>query len=175
MAGIAADELLRLAASRELGQRTSAVARWWSAPHASAAERRAGRGIPGPPRLEIGSLFACELLVGNRRLLEEQGIGLPRKLLALLDRLDAAGQTVLLVSLNGRVLGGSVLATGCVSRPATPSTSCWLGVLRMVMLTGDRPAAVRHRGRRHWPGGHHAARRPRTRRRFWNTANPRGR
>jgi len=92
-----------------------------------------------------GRLSAGQVLVGNRRLLEEQGIALTADTLALIERLDAAGQTVLLVSLNGRVVGG----LGARDRVREEARTILdelrlLGIERLVMLTGDRPAVARH-------------------------------
>ncbi len=53
---------------------------------------------------------AAAVVVGNRRLLEEQGVTVPPAALALLERLDADGQTALLVARDGRVLGAVVRA-----------------------------------------------------------------
>src|SRR5581483_7814067 len=84
------------------------------------------------------------ILVGTRRLLEEQGLTLPPEALAALDRLDAAGQTPLLVAREGRVLG----ALGARDRPR-PEAAGILAELReagidpIILLTGDRTAPAR--------------------------------
>src|SRR5205823_6627051 len=45
------------------------------------------------------------IVVGTRRLLEEQGVDIPPEAIELLERLDAGGQTALLVARGGLVLG----------------------------------------------------------------------
>jgi Cu+-exporting ATPase len=84
------------------------------------------------------------VVVGNRRLLEEQGIELAPDIQALLERLDEAGQTVLLVARAGRVLG----AIGARDRVRPEARGVLadlrdLGITDLAMLTGDRAAAAR--------------------------------
>jgi Cu+-exporting ATPase len=83
------------------------------------------------------------LIVGNRRLLEEQGVVLPAEAQALLERLDAAGQTVLLVARQGRVLG----VIGARDRLRSEAASVLqelraLGIHDIALLTGDRAAVA---------------------------------
>src|SRR5262249_35396608 len=111
--GVTEDELLRLAAavetpsehpiarlivaeaSRRLGGAGQAPR-----PHETVEDFRARPGGGGRGRLG-GDL----VLAGNRRLLEEEGVALTPEALALLDQLDATGQSALLVARAGRVLG----------------------------------------------------------------------
>jgi Cu+-exporting ATPase len=84
------------------------------------------------------------LLVGNKRLLEEQGLTLPPEAQATLERLDAAGHTVLFVARQGRLLGA--LAARDRLRPEAASVLAelrTLGIADMALLTGDRLAAAR--------------------------------
>ncbi len=84
------------------------------------------------------------LLVGSRRLLEEQGVAIPAVALDMLDRLDAAGQTPLLVARDGRVLGA--LGARDRLRPDAAAVLAELrqsGVESIALLTGDRTAAAR--------------------------------
>ena len=139
------DELLRLAASAEQQSEH---------PLARLLVQEAGRrGLALDPVEEFlahpGSgvsvtLPSGRLLVGNKRLLEEQGVDLPLEAVALLDRLDAAGQTVLLVCRDGQVLG----AVGARDRVRAGAKEVIedlrrLGVVYVAMLTGDRPAVAR--------------------------------
>lgn len=83
------------------------------------------------------------VLVGTRRMLEDLGVALPASVQPLIDHLDAAGQTVLLVASNGQVLG----AIGARDR-ARPEAHAVIAELRqldiepIVLLTGDRAAAA---------------------------------
>jgi Cu+-exporting ATPase len=87
----------------------------------------------------------ANLLVGTRRLLEEQNIAVPAEAQALLERLDAAGQTPLLVARDGRVLG----AIGARDR-VRPEAAEVLKELRNIdiqdiaLLTGDRRATAQN-------------------------------
>ena len=89
-------------------------------------------------------IAAGVVVVGNRRLLEEHGLSLSPEALALLERMDADGQTALLVALNGKVLG----AIGARDK-ARAEAAAMLGELRglgiadMALLTGDRAAPAK--------------------------------
>jgi Cu+-exporting ATPase len=91
-----------------------------------------------------GKTSEGELLVGNRRLLEEKGIIIGEEVRALLERLDLVGQSALLVCRDGAVLG----AIGARDRVRTDAPGVLqelaaLGVTRLAMLTGDRLAVAR--------------------------------
>jgi Cu+-exporting ATPase len=84
---------------------------------------------------------AGAVVVGNLRLLEEQGIAVPPEALALLERLDADGQTALLIARGGRVLG----AVGARDEARAEAAAVLgelrgLGIAEMALLTGDRTA-----------------------------------
>jgi Cu+-exporting ATPase len=86
---------------------------------------------------------AGQILVGTRRLLEEQGIAVPAEAAALLDQLDASGQTALLVARNGLVLG----ALGARDRLRAEAAEVVaelrkLGIGEIALVTGDRRAAA---------------------------------
>jgi Cu+-exporting ATPase len=142
--GASEEELLRAAAGAEQ-QSEHPLARL-------VLQEAARRGITPEPVQEFQAhpgagvtarTEAGVVLVGNRRLLEEQGVTLPAEVQALLERLDGAGQTVLLVARDGRVLG----AVGARDR-VRPETAEVLRELRalgindVALLTGDRTAAA---------------------------------
>jgi Cu+-exporting ATPase len=82
---------------------------------------------------------AAALLVGNRRLLDEQGVAVSAEAEQVLTRLEADGQTVLLVASNGRLLG----AIGARDRLRIEARSVieelrTLGIADIAILTGDR-------------------------------------
>jgi Cu+-exporting ATPase len=84
------------------------------------------------------------VIVGNKRLLEERGLALPDEARTALERLDAAGNTVLFVARQGRVLG----ALGARDRLRPEAANVLselrtLGVADIALLTGDRAAAAR--------------------------------
>jgi Cu+-exporting ATPase len=83
------------------------------------------------------------ILVGTSRLLEEQGITMPDHARAVLEQLDAAGQTALLVAHDGVVLG----AIGARDRVRAEAAEVLqelqrLGIRDIVLLSGDRKAAA---------------------------------
>ncbi len=83
------------------------------------------------------------VIVGNRRLLEEQGITLPAEVAALLERFDATGQTALLVVRDGIVLGAIGVRDHLrVEAAEVLAQLRGLGIQRIALLTGDRPAAA---------------------------------
>jgi heavy metal translocating P-type ATPase len=143
--GVDADDLLRAAATANQGSEHP-LAR---VVLAAAAVRR----LAPEPRDEFTALPGAgvralaggvTLLVGTRRLLEEQGVAVPAEAVALLDRLDAAGQTPLLIARGGAVLG-AIGARDRV-RPEAAAVIAELrasGIEHIALLTGDRPAAAR--------------------------------
>ena len=87
---------------------------------------------------------AGKILIGTRRLLEEQGIRLSEAATDALSRLDASGQTALLVSRDGVLIG--VLGARDRLRPDAGSLLKQLralGIDPIVLLTGDRSAAAK--------------------------------
>ncbi|HEY1190549.1 MAG TPA: cation-translocating P-type ATPase family protein [Gemmata sp.] len=84
------------------------------------------------------------LIVGTRRLLEEQGVALPADALAALEQLDGSGQTSLVVARGGAVLG--VLGARDTLRPEAAQVVAdlrALGLQPIALLTGDRDAVAR--------------------------------
>jgi Cu+-exporting ATPase len=97
----------------------------------------AGGGVTA--RLPFG-----KVIVGNRRLLQEQGSGLPAQVEALLEKLDATGQTALIVVREGLVVG--VLGARDRLRPEAAGVIAdlrQLGITDIALLTGDRAAVAR--------------------------------
>jgi P-type Cu+ transporter len=143
--GVSAEELLRAAATAEqrsehpLARLLVRAAAERSLPVGAVAEFTAhpGAGITARSDRHV-------LIVGTRRLLEEQGVTVPEAAVALLDRLDESGQTPLLVARDGAVLG-AVGARDRV-RPEAAAVLAELrasGVRRIALLTGDRAAVAR--------------------------------
>ncbi len=84
------------------------------------------------------------IVVGTRRLLEEQGLWIPADVIAALEQLDATGQTALLVARDSQVIG--VIGARDTLRPeAAPVVADLraLGIAPVALLTGDRAAAAR--------------------------------
>lgn len=80
------------------------------------------------------------VIVGNRKLLESQQIAIPDDVGQRLQEYDEAGQTVLLVALEGQILGA--IGVRDVVRAESRDVLSELkqnGIERIVMLTGDRP------------------------------------
>jgi Cu+-exporting ATPase len=142
--GASAEEVLRVAASAE--QRSEHLL-------AKLIVREAQeRGLPqdavddflAHPGAGVSATTpAGEVIVGTQRLLEEQGITLGPEVNAILEQLDAAGQTSLLVARGGIVLG----AIGARDRLRADAVEVVrelhrLGIRDIVLLTGDRKAAA---------------------------------
>src|SRR5262249_34356233 len=84
------------------------------------------------------------LVVGTRRLLEEQGIHISPDAQSLLEQLDSNGQTALLVARDGQIIG----AIGARDRVRPEAHAVLaelrtLGITDIALLTGDRIAAAR--------------------------------
>jgi Cu+-exporting ATPase len=83
------------------------------------------------------------VIVGNRRLLEDQEVVISSKVDAWLDEMEAAGQTGLLVAVEGDVLG--VIGVRDTVREESAAVITELrreGISRFALLTGDRPQAA---------------------------------
>jgi Cu+-exporting ATPase len=95
------------------------------------------QAIPG------AGVAAGNVLVGTRRLLEEHSVFIAPDADAALERLDAAGQTALVVAQDGRLLG--LIGARDRVRPDAAEvleTLHKLGIAPMVLLTGDRQAVA---------------------------------
>ncbi len=84
-----------------------------------------------------------QICVGNRRLLEQQGIGVTSEIESAFAQLDATGQTPLAVAVAGTVIG--LIGARDTIRPEAANVLHelrHLGINEIVLLTGDRrPAA----------------------------------
>jgi len=83
------------------------------------------------------------VLVGTRRLLEEHGVPVSPEALAALERLDASGQTAVLVAADGGVVG--VIGARDRVRPEAARVLAdlrALGITPVALLTGDRRAVA---------------------------------
>jgi Cu+-exporting ATPase len=142
--GVTAEELLRMAASVEqysehvVARLIVREAQARRLPLVAVDDFRAhpGAGVSGHSP-------AGRLLVGTRRLLEEEGIAPPPEALAVLEQLDEAGQSSLLVARDRSVLG--VIGAKDRVRPEAAEVIqelARLGIHDIVLLTGDRRAAA---------------------------------
>jgi Cu+-exporting ATPase len=138
--GVSADELLRAAATAE--QQSEHVLA-----HVILDEARR-RGIAPDAVVEFQAhpgagvrarTGGTTLLVGNRRLLEEQGVAISADAEQVLTRLDLEAQTALLVAVDGRLLGaiGARDQLRLEARVVIRELSA-LGIAGIAILTGDR-------------------------------------
>jgi Cu+-exporting ATPase len=163
--GVTQEELLRVAATAEqrsehvlarlLTQEASArqlalgaLVEFQAHPGAGVSARAVAEGrsefAPFSASKEPEAQGGQWLVVGTRRFLEEQGIASPPAAVAALERLDAAGQTALLVARDGVVLGA--IGARDKVRPEAAGVIAelrQLGIRDIALLTGDR-AAVAH-------------------------------
>jgi Cu+-exporting ATPase len=83
------------------------------------------------------------LLIGNRRLMVEQGVDISADVAAVLERLEQAGQTPLLIAADRKIVG--VIGVRDTVRPEAAGVIRQLrelGVEEIVLLTGDRLSAA---------------------------------
>ena len=140
---ISAEELLRAAAVAEQRSEhvlarlvlTEASARQMELEPLQEFQAHPGGGV-------TARTASAVLIVGTRRLLEEQGVAVPSEAQPLLEQLDAGGQTALLVARDG-VLLGAIGARDRI-RPEAADVLTQLRGLGMdiSLLTGDRRAAA---------------------------------
>jgi Cu+-exporting ATPase len=143
--GVSAEEVLQAAAAAEQHSEhplARLVLQEAQARHLALAPAEEFQACPGggvTARTTSGNV-----IVGNRRLLEEQDIPLSTEVETLLERLDAAGQTALLVARDGKLLG--LIGARDRVRPEAAgvlSELRALGITDISLLTGDRAAVAR--------------------------------
>ncbi|MBY0459253.1 MAG: heavy metal translocating P-type ATPase, partial [Gemmataceae bacterium] len=140
------DELLRVAATAE--QRSEhplarLIVREATARNLELAPVEAFQAHPGAG-VTATAPGGAVIVVGTRRLVEEQGVALPADAAGALERLDAAGQTSLVVARGGVVLG--VVGARDTIRPEAAQVLAdlrALGIAPVALLTGDRAAVAR--------------------------------
>ena len=135
--GIAEDELLRLAASLERGSEhplagaivAGAEARGLKLGQTTGFASLTGRGV-------TGEVDGRRVALGNRRLLEEQGVALG-DLEQRADALRGEGQTVMLVAVDGKPAGLIGVADPIKATTAEALKLLVAEGMRIVVLTGD--------------------------------------
>jgi Cu+-exporting ATPase len=142
--GIIESELLRSAATAEqksehlLGHLILQEATRRQITSEPVEEFKAHPGAGVSARTGLGAI-----LVGAPRLLEDRGIRFPSELQASMDRLDSLGQTAIIVARDGVVVGVIGVRDRVRSQAAGVLRELRrLGIERIAMLTGDRPAAA---------------------------------
>jgi P-type Cu+ transporter len=145
LADVSADDLVRIAASAEaksehpLGRLIVSEA---AQRHLTLDALQEFHALPGAG--VTAETAAGNILIGSRRLMEEQGIALNAAAADALGRLDVTGQTALLVARDGALLG----VIGARDRLRAEAVGLLkqlraLGIDPIVLLTGDRSAAAR--------------------------------
>jgi Cu+-exporting ATPase len=145
LADTSSDEVLRVAATAEQGSEhvlarlilNEASSKTIALDSVLAFQAHPGAGVTAHTSQGI-------LVVGTRRLLEEQGIAITPAAQAALDQLDASGQTALLVARDQMLLG----AIGARDRLRPEAFGVIselreLGIERFSILTGDRAPVAR--------------------------------
>ena len=141
--GVPREEVLRAAAiAEQKSEHPLAALILQSSPHAPREESHTFQAHPGAgvTATSAGSTY----IVGTRRLLEEQGLAVTPEAIAVLEQLDAAGQTSLLVAKDGAILG--VIGARDRVRPEAAAMLAELraiGISPVALLTGDRAAVAR--------------------------------
>ncbi len=113
----------------------AAVESGYTLPGATEFESVVARGVSA-------SVEDQQVLAGNVRLLEERGVEIPSAARNDLERLEAEGQTVILVAIDGRVEGVIGIADQ-VKQSAIRAVSALRSLgLRIIMMTGDNERAA---------------------------------
>src|SRR5215211_2396075 len=141
--GMGESELLALAAAVERESEhplAEAIVRRASSLGVPVSVASAFRNVPGHgARAEVDGV---RVLVGNRRLMETEGIDLgdlgPRR-----DELAAAGRTAVLVAVDGRPAGVLALADAPRESAAASVSDLHAMGVEVVMLTGDNQATAK--------------------------------
>jgi Cd2+/Zn2+-exporting ATPase/Cu+-exporting ATPase len=141
--GRTADQVLAMAARAERFSEHPLAAAIVAA--AGAPPLAGGEGVvdASPGRGVVLREAAARIVVGSRRLLDEVGVPVPERLDALRRRLEAEGQTVVLVAEADATVGVIALADAPrLEVPAALAALRRLGFRRISMLTGDNPRAA---------------------------------
>jgi P-type Cu+ transporter len=149
------DEVLRLAASAEAASRHPLALALLEEARRRAlplCEPRAATVLPGAGVRAECILAAGQVrnvVVGNRRLLGEEGIAVDSDTELILARLDAEAQTALLVAVDGAIVG-LIGVRDAVRREAHDVIHDLrhLGIKEIAILTGDRAPAAQAVARR---------------------------
>lgn len=137
-----------VSSAKERGIGLPAVADFEALPGAGVSARlldqsRLSLGESAPFRGAKGDDDGYSVVVGNRRLMIDRGIDLAGEAEAMLATLEAAGQTPLLVAIDGQPVGAIGVRDGV--RPEAAGVLAELralGIQEVVLLTGDRPRAA---------------------------------
>ncbi|SFP88399.1 heavy metal translocating P-type ATPase [Hymenobacter arizonensis] len=114
-----------------------AVVRYAEAQGISALPATGFRAIEG--KGAAADVAGQPVLVGNRRLLADEGISLPSELNAQAERLLAQAQTVLYVAVGGQAVGLVAVADTVRDTSAAAIQRLQALGLEVVMMTGDNP------------------------------------
>ena len=144
--GLSEDELLRTAASAEQKSEHLIARLIMEAASARGLELDAVHDFVAHPGAGVtATVGESKIIVGTRRLLEEQGITMLAETVEALQKLDEAGQTGLLIARDGRILG--LIGARDRVRPEAGEVLHGLrklGIDDLVLLTGDREAVARN-------------------------------
>jgi Cu+-exporting ATPase len=140
--GVAQDELLRVAATAERRSEHPIARLILDEAARRALELGGVEEFEARPGCGVRARSAAgPLLVGTPRLLEEEGVSVPPEVQQAVARLDAAGQTVLVVVRSGVVLGAIGARDRLRADAAAVVTELrGLGIGEVALLTGDRSA-----------------------------------
>jgi P-type Cu+ transporter len=142
--GVGEEELLRVAATAEQRSEHPLARLVLDEARRRGLEPGAVEDFEAQPGCGVRARSATgPLLVGTSRLLEEEGVTVPPEVREAMARLDAAGQTVLLVARSGAVLG----AIGARDRVRPDALAVVaelraLGIGEVSLLSGDRSAVA---------------------------------
>jgi Cu+-exporting ATPase len=135
--GFAEAEILRLAASLERGSQhplgaalvAAAQERGLFLAEAESFDAPAGRGV-------TGSVEGRRLVIGNRQILQEAGIGM-EVLAAEAQGLSEEGATAIFIAIDGKLAGMAGVADPVKSTTPAALAALKAEGIRLVMLTGD--------------------------------------
>ncbi len=144
LSGIREKELLRLAAVAELGSEH---------PLGQAVVKKAkddGMIISSPDSFEalsghgLRAVYADHvILIGNRKLMDENKISIPEKIDSMLQNLESEGKTATLISIDDKLSGIIALADTIKQNAREAIDSLRKSGIEIIMLTGDNERTAR--------------------------------
>ena len=146
--GIGEDELLALVAALERGSEHPLAAALVAGAEARGLELEAVEGFEAlTGKGVVGRVAGREIAVGNRRLLDDRGLGDDPAIAGVHERaeiLRGQGKTAMLVAIDGHVAGLVAVADPIKDSASEALAALRRAGLRVIMLTGDAPATAAH-------------------------------
>ncbi len=118
------------------------VGEGWPQAGVRGSAQSAKADVPSPPEGEGQPQAGVRVIAGNRRMIDEHNIEIDAAAHAELDRLEAAGRTVIFAAIDGRLEGVIGIADEVKKNAPRAVAALQALGLRVIMMTGDNERAA---------------------------------